>query len=59
VTAAKIRKFLGMDVLPEDGRAAFEAALNDYAVLEVTSKMSSAIGRSPVSDRPHHDARRP
>jgi predicted nucleic acid-binding protein len=58
VTAAEIRTFLTMNVLPEDGQAALAAALNDYAVLDVAiddvirewAKLRSATARSATPD---------
>jgi len=58
VTAAEIRTFLAMNVLPEDSHAALEAALNDYTVLDVDltdvvsewAKLRSATARSTTPD---------
>ena len=58
VTAAEIRTFLAMNVLPEDGQAALAAALNDYTVLDVNleavisewAKLRSATARSTTPD---------
>ena len=58
VTAAEIRTFLTMNVLPEDGQAALAAALNDYTVLDVNladvisewAKLRSATARSTTPD---------